>query len=373
MVYALGGRAALDELEGEPFDVVVSDVRMPEIDGATVLGAVRDRHPQTVRIALSGQTELEAALRTVPVAHQFLSKPCDYEQLRRTIERVCLSLGMLEDKTLSRAAGGAGALPSVPALYTALVEASADPSIPMDRIGELVESDVAMYAKVLQLVNSSFFGLGRHVSTAREAIVYLGIDVLRSLVLSAGAFRSFTPAQAIPGFSVERLETHSMLVARVASAMMPDKRTAAEAFTAGMLHDIGKLVLAEYQPEVLTSLLASAGETGRTLDEVEEAGHHVSHAEIGGYLLTLWGLPFRIVESTTYHHAPQRLDDAFLDVSPAVYIANALVSAEEAKLTGAPVTPLSDDYIGRLCVADRLPLWAGFAAEQFAAAGGGAG
>jgi HD-like signal output (HDOD) protein len=139
-----------------------------------------------------------------------------------------------------------------------------------------------------------------------------------------------------------------------------------------MLHDVGMLVLATHQPDEFAALLSAADESRRTLYEVERDSHHVTHAEIGGYLLTLWGLPFRIVEAATYHHSPARLDDSILDVSAAVYIANQLVTAAQAAASGAPAPALDEDYIARLGVADRLDGWTALASEQVGTASTGA-
>jgi putative nucleotidyltransferase with HDIG domain len=369
MVFALGGEAALRELEAGPFDVVVSDMRMPGIDGAALLALVRERYPQSVRIVLSGQTELEAALRAAPVAHQFLAKPCDREELRRAIERSCLSQTLLEDDTVRRAASGATALPSAPALYSKLVQASADPEFSMSDVGALVESDIAMSAKVLQLVNSSFFGLGRRIPSAREAVSYLGMAPLRALVLSAGAFRAFAPSRPIPGFSVEALETHSTLVARLARDLLPDRRAAEEAFTAGMLHDVGKLLLAAHRPDELASLLAAARDSGRPLHAIERERSGATHAEIGAYLLTLWGLPHPIVEAVAHHHAPTRLDHTELDPVAAVHIANLLISEQQADQSGDAAAELDQDYLAALGVTDRLGSWRTRAADHVRAVG----
>lgn len=341
MVMALGGAAALRELDaGAPFDVVVSDMRMPDIDGAALLEHVRDRSPGSVRIMLSGQTELDAALHAVSVAHQFLAKPCDRDELVGAIERGLRAQAPVSDAAVRAVAGGTHALPVAPALYTRLVEASADPDVTMDEIAALVEADIAMSAKVLQLVSSPFFGLGRQVTTAREAVAYLRLVPLQALVLSAGTFSAFAPA-ASSGFDLGRLEAHSARVARLAAALLLDKAAAAEAFTAGMLHDVGILVRATRQPEAFGDVLAEAKRTGRRIHDIERERDEVTHAEIGGYLLDLWGLPQSIVAAVTSHHDPAQLSHGRLDVAAAVYLANAGLTGDESEAT-------------QLGVADRL-------------------
>lgn len=363
MVFALGGDAALRELEAQRFDVVVSDMRMPGIDGATLLALVQERHPETVRIVLSGQTELEATLRAVPVAHQFLAKPCDRDELRRAIERAWLSLALFTDEAVRRAAGGASGIPSAPSLYTKLLDATVDQDTSIAEIAALVQSDIAMCAKVLQLVNSSFFGLGRTISSAREAVTYLGMGPLRALALSAGAFRAFEPDRPIEGFSVDALEIHSTRVARLAAELLPDKRDAEYAFTAGMLHDLGKLLSAAHQPDDFALLLDAARESSRPLHALEyERG--LSHAEVGGYLLTLWGLPNPIVEAVAHHHAPERLGSEKLDPLAAVHIADLLIVEQEQTARGGASEAPDEYYLHSLGVVDQLPAWRALAASH---------
>jgi CheY-like chemotaxis protein len=163
MTFVIGGALALEELERRPYDVVVSDMRMPGMDGATLLQQVQDRYPGVIRMILSGHSELESALRAAHVAHQFLAKPCDAAELRRVIDRTIQLRSLMHDEALLRVATGARTLPSVPACYEQLSAAINDPDAPVEAIGELIESDVAMCAKVLQLVNSAFFGLGRRI------------------------------------------------------------------------------------------------------------------------------------------------------------------------------------------------------------------
>jgi putative nucleotidyltransferase with HDIG domain len=243
------------------------------------------------------------------------------------------------------------------------VEASENPDVSMEDIGTLIESDVAMCAKVLQLVNSAFFGLGRSISSVREAVVYLGMAPLRSLVLSAGTFRAFLPAHPIEGFSVEALEARAMLVARVASEMLPGKQDSAEAFTAGMLHDVGTLMFAAQRPEELASLLAAARDEERPLYVLERERLGVTHAEVGAYLLSLWRLPPRIVDAVAHHHEPDRREPHGLDPGAAVYIADRLIAEQHEE---RPIEALDEAYLAELGVAGRLDEWRRFAAAAVA-------
>jgi putative nucleotidyltransferase with HDIG domain len=323
--FAVGGVAALEELSRERFDVIVSDMRMPGMNGAELLKLVHDRHPQVVRLMLSGQSEDDRRAGVVPFAHQFLAKPCQPVELERVIERACGLRSLLADVEAQATAAGVISLPSAPESYLRLAEALERPDVSAADVARLIEGDIAVFAKVLQLVNSAFFGLGRRITSANEAVAYLGISALRSLVLSVEVMRTFTVLRPIAGFSIEHLEHHSMSVARTAGRLVRSTKEAEYAFTAGLLHDVGKLVLASEQPARLEALLAEARATGRPLHEVEREQTGSTHAELGAYLLGLWGLPFQVVDAIARHHDPSAVAQPALDVTGALALTEALV------------------------------------------------
>ena len=219
MEFALGGAAALVRLETGAFDVVVTDLRMPGMDGAQLLEAVRQRFPGAVRVVLYGYGERDAALHSAPHAQQFLEKPCDPEKLRAAIEQSCECSGMVADEAIRRIVGAVGELPSLPHTCRQLMLALQDPDVASEEIGRIIERDIGITAKVLQLVNSALFGRSREVHSVRLAVGQLGMDTLRQLVMSAELFRAFDPGRLVPGFSLEDVETHSKLKARIAARL----------------------------------------------------------------------------------------------------------------------------------------------------------
>jgi HD-like signal output (HDOD) protein/CheY-like chemotaxis protein len=364
MTFVAGGDAALAALEAAPFDVIVSDMRMPGMDGATLLARVKERFPNVVRMVLSGYTELEAALRAVPVAHQFLSKPCEADVLREVIARALHLQRLLGGEHIHRAIGTMAALPSLPSVYGELTHALADPDVSLRILADIVERDVGMSAKLLQLVNSGFFGLPRRVANAQTAVNLLGITMLKSLVLSVDVFRSFAGV-TLPGFSLERLHDHALVTAAIAARLVDDTRQIEDAFTAAMLHDVGKLVLATRAPQQFARALAAAHEQGRPMHDVEREIEGVTHAEIGAYLLGIWGLPYGIVEAVASHHAAAPVGRRF-DLAAVVAVANAL--AHEHEPEGAGHAHDVERYAAALECADRVPRWRAIAAEQVRAA-----
>jgi HD-like signal output (HDOD) protein len=366
MTFAPGGEAALALMAASPFDVIVSDMRMPGMDGAKLLARVRELHPQVVRIVLSGHTELSTALRVVPVAHQFLAKPCDAGTLRVAIERACHLKGLLNDDSIRSTVGALRDLPSLPRTYNALTQALSQPDVSLPKIGRIVEQDVGISAKVLQLVNSAFFGLAHSITNIEHAVVYLGIDTLRSLTLSVEIFRVFQPKTPLPGFSLEGLERHARLAAHIAARLPVPKHLADIPMVAGMLHDVGKLILAWKFPERFKNLLAQGAEERCPLYKLEEREYGFSHAEIGAYLLGLWGLPYTLVEAVALHHGPNRVPHENFDALSAVYVANLLAHELEAPSSEVPLpddTETNRKELAALGVEGDLDAWRAMAAE----------
>jgi HD-like signal output (HDOD) protein len=344
MTFANSGSEALGILAAGAYDVIISDMRMPGMDGAQLLELVRERYPGMIRIVLSGQFETEAAMRAVPVAHQFLTKPCDPAQLQSVIERSCECDSMVMDVATRRLVAAIGELPSLPGTYAALVNALNDPSVSLEQVAATVEQDVAVAAKVLQLVNSAFFGLAREVATVPVAVGYLGFEVLKQLVLTVELFRTFSCELHVPGFSVEEIQRHSRCVAAIAAVLPVPRQHSAGTSVAALLHDVGKLILAVRLPEPFERALQASLQQKRPLHRVEVEMNGATHAEVGAYLLSLWGLPASIVTAVSRHHRPIRpSEDHVIDTSLAVHIADLLVREAEGRPESS--TPGADNGI----------------------------
>jgi HD-like signal output (HDOD) protein len=354
MVFASGGEAALRELEKTQFDVVVSDMRMPGLDGAALLQRVKERYPATARIILSGQADRASVVRALPVAHQFLSKPCDAETLRVVVERACTLQRTLCDEGVRAIIGKLDKLPSAPQTYWDLTSAAAKPECGIADFAAIVEQDPAMSVKVLQLVNSAYFGLPQRITSVQQAVSRLGGELLKALALSVHAFGLMAEAP-VKGFSLEHLQQHSLLTARFAKTLVqPDPQRSSELFTAAVVHDIGKLILAMGMPEGFAEVLRVSATSSRPLHAIESELLHVTHAEVGGYLLGFWGLPLSIVEAVAFHHAPNLLVDGDLTTLGAIHVADALIPAP---LNRKRESKLDLAFVERLGWSDKLDGW----------------
>lgn len=362
------GGEALAALEANRFDVIVTDMRMPGMDGAQLLQHVRERFPSVIRIVLSGYFEKDAAVRAVPVAHQFVAKPCDPAKLREAIERCCNLSRYVKDEGTRRVLGAIGELPSLPRNCALIMKALEDPEIPVNGISRIVEQDVGTTAKVLQLSNSAFFGPSQEITNVRMAVSYLGLDVLKTLVLSAEIFRTFRPDRHAHGFSFEGFHEHSLLAARIASRLPLPVSLASTGVAAALLHDTGILVMSARLPEQFDRALSISLQEERPLFRVEGELTGTTHAEVGAYLLGVWGLPGAIVDAVGFHHRPVagRRAAPGLDIRAAVYIADIL--AQENHPPAGNVYPLAHDpfdggYLQQLGVAGEIPAWQAMAAE----------
>jgi HD-like signal output (HDOD) protein len=323
--YAENGPAAMALLDEQPIDVVIADMRMPGMDGANLLSQVKERHPEVVRFILSGQLDRDMTLQSVQVAHQLLAKPCDINVLREALQRTFALNDLLADEALRRVLARIDRLPSMPASCTAIMaEVQAeDPSI--QRVADLISTDLGMTAKILQMVNSAFFGLYRRVTDVKDAVMLLGLDAIRALVLSINVFAAFDPRR-MPFFDGENLWRHSLAVGGFARQIVQqttgDRKAATAAFLAGMLHDVGKLILASNFSAAYRAVLAGAREAAGDILEREVAAFGTSHAEIGAYLMGLWGLEPAILAAIAFHHRPLDSREQAFGALTAVHTAN---------------------------------------------------
>ena len=306
MRFAESGAQALELMAAQPCDVIVTDMRMPRMNGVALLKEVCRRHPATIRLVLSGHADQEMVAQCVGVAHQYLSKPCDTERLKLAVQNalaVAESSGDLATRSL---VGSIDTLPSLPELYLQIIKALERESVSTQDLARIIQRDIAMTAKILKLVNSTYFGLRRAIETPAEAITYLGVETVKALVMVNGIFEQAT-AFRVPGFTLDDLWTHTLRVAsgafRITQLEHAEHALQEEAFVGGVLHDLGILILANAHPEAYGRVV-QAVRGGALLLECERDAFQTSHPEVGAYLLGLWGIPAPIRDIVRHHHQP---------------------------------------------------------------------
>jgi putative nucleotidyltransferase with HDIG domain len=333
MQFAEGGARGIQLMEESHFDVLVTDLRMPRVDGTMVVDHARTHSPDTIRIVLSGYADEDQAQRLVSLAHRYLSKPCEPKRLEECIDRCLATRSLIKSDALRTRLGAIGALPPMPSTFAAI------------QVAGIIQKDPAVCAKVLQVCNSAFFRLPRRVSNVQQAVSYLGLSNVRSMVLSAEVFR---PGKALPpGVDLGQLQRHSLNVAAIARSLAADMAWADDAFLAGLLHDVGILILGRQYPAEMQKVFESHA-AGVPLAEAERAHLGVDHGSAGAYLLGLWGLPYEVVDTVANHEAPTRIEQSSFDGLSAVAVAHALLETLRSSdvpryEAGAPL--LGDEYL----------------------------
>lgn len=359
MQFASGGREALELMATERFDVVISDMRMPGMDGAELCERIQKEYPHTIRIMLSGQADEQAILRTVGVVHQFLAKPCDPEVLKAILIKTAALQDILGDGSLKNIISQIHFLPSLPAIYDKLRKAVSGTEVDINHIGKIIEEDVAMSAKVLQLVNSAFFGVYAKVNSPSRAVQLLGLDTVKALVLGVEVFRQLQiPNNA---FSLDALWHHSLAVGKIAKAIAEkesvDQELVGDCFLAGTMHDIGKLILLSQFTDKYLEVLRLAREQQLYLIEAEEKLFGVRQGAVGAYLLGLWGFSNAVIEAICFQPALHQYPAVSFTPALAVHVANVLYYQENPEEVVGKKVQLNMDVIERLGLRDRVSLW----------------
>ena len=359
-------RQGLTALEKTPFDAAVVDLQAPGIDAPGLFKTMMDASPTTLRLGLITPPERQAIQQVKAAVHQLLTKPCDPNVLKAVMARTFASQEFLTDESLKRLASGIRSLPVLPDIYAELMQElkSEDPSL--ERAGEIVAKDMGLSAKILTLVNSAFFGLGRPITHPSEAAMFLGTETLRALVLSLQVFSQFSQVR-LKEFSVENLWKHSwttgVLAKRLCEFEEADRTTTDEAFIAGLLHDMGKLVLAANLPSQLEENIRQGRQKKLTLWEQEYQVFNASHAELGGYLLSTWGLSTGVVEAVAFHHRPTLAKRQNFSALTAVHVANTIAKKGPSEC-GLNPQPVSMEYLSTLDLAGRVDGWKQFFNEE---------
>ena len=356
MVFVDGAQAALTELEKRPYDAIVSDMRMPGMEGADLLEEVKQRYPATVRMILSGQSSRGALFRSIAPAHQFLSKPCDPEELSSRLQQALVMRDLLASESIKTAVSRMKTLPSLPSLYEEIMAELQREEPSFQQIARIISKDVAMAAKILQLANSAFIGAAGRISNLAQALTLIGLDNLRELVLSVNVFSQFERNAQVAAH-LPAIWDHSTAVSKlarqIATAEKCNKTIVEECFSAGLLHDLGRIVLMAELPRQALQMYATT--TGVT-PEMEREQLGCTHAEVGAYLISIWGLPLPLVHAVACHHSPPHTGESSFSSLTAVHVADAIASETDPSPLNQDAQ-LDSEYLGRLGLSEREAAW----------------
>jgi len=359
-------RAALARMSEVPCDIVVSDLRMPLMDGVAFLAQVHERHPSTLRIILSGHADREMILQVTEHAHQFLTKPCDGSALIGVLQSADRRHATLPGARSSAGLKGIERVPSLPVTYSRIMSAIQVHEPDMNELGKIVEQDVGVSARILQIANSSFFGLRNQVARPAEAVRVLGIDTVRGLALTVGLFQELHADAHVLGV-LGRITDHCITIGSLARrfalvAGLP-RATADLAMQAGLMHDVGEFVIAELFPAAFLES-HQAGDSSTAHGRVVRIGQlDVTQAEVGAYLLGIWGLPDAVVEAVALNGEPARIRGPELSVAAIVYVARVLERVPASVTLSEVRAKLGPEFVSRLGLDKLLGAWTAAIAE----------
>jgi HD-like signal output (HDOD) protein len=326
--YAEDAKQAQEIMQKSVVDIVVSETQLTGMPGSELLKEVKRHYPSVTRLLFSGQALRTPAQEIVHHAHQFIAKPCNSDELINILERVLHLRTLLNNTAIEEMISSLGTLPSLPATYQQMITALQSDATTVKDIGQIVAQDIGMSAKILQMVNSAFFGLPQQIASPERAVSLLGIEAVTNLALTAGVFSQLDP-DIMAEFNLEQLWRHSLLVSglvqRLCKAAGMDQQHSQVPILAGLMHDLGKLVLATNDSQEYRRILQQSQCDQAPLHVIEAESLWCDHAAIGAYLMGLWGLPFSAVEAVALHHSVKDQSHQRLDCLT-VYAANLLVN-----------------------------------------------
>lgn len=339
-------------LHSSRVDAVIADGPLPGVPPEVLFKTASHRCPAAFRLALSGNYESASTLRTMGYAHQNLWKPCAPAEVHAVLAQAFALRDVLHNDRLRLLIAQIDQLPSLPRLYLDFLDEVRKPAPSSERLAEIISRDLGLCSKILQLVNSAFFGLPRKIDSITEALMYLGLENVRTLVLSIQVFSLFD-ATKVRSFSAETLWEHSFRVGILARDIATLERRPAEevetAFTAGLLHDVGKLVLVSGVPRSWQEALDLAAGEQIPVWQAEKRRLNATHAEVGAALFALWGISDPVMEAVAFHHEPLLHPAASFSALTAVHSANELARCGRAAVCS--------DFLKDRGLAGRFEAW----------------
>lgn len=361
--WSLSQALTFDEARAEwPADGVAVAVSEPSTEGTDqgFLDWVRERHPATGRLLLVSDPRRTAALAATTSAQQVMLASASEEVLAAAIARMSTVRELTQSAAIRQVVGNIERLPTLPRIYAQLTKATASNTAGAVDIARIIETDPGMSVKVLQLANSAFFGMTRRITSITHAVTVLGLEVIKSLVLSAHVFSSF--GGATKTFSLDKFQAYSLRIARIVRRFLPDRFD--DAFAAGLLHDIGRMIIGLRMPSEL-AVIDERVANGEPQHVVEREVIGTTHGAVGAFLLALWGVPFTVVEAVAFHSRPSLVPPTGdLSLLVAVHAAEALHDIQNA---GAPDERLDWAAVERAGYGARLGHWHAIVAEESAA------
>lgn len=313
---------ALNFLRTLEIDLVISDIRIRPTSGYELLSQIKEEYPNVIRIIMSESTEESSVIKAVlkNVAKFFILKPLKNEKLLEYVGQIFETEEILKSNDLLQLVNNAETLPTIDTSYQNILN-MIERDMDTGKLAKEIEKDFAISSKLLQVANSAYYGL--QTGSVKHATVYLGLYNLKSLIYSTSILNAFHGSEEDER-KIKDLWTHALLTSKLLQYIYEEfleKKLPETAYSAGLLHNIGSLILIQNHFEDYTKVIANATPKALNMLDLEREAFQVSHQEAGGYLVSWWKLPFPIVEAALYHHRP--LDPSVInrELVSAVHIA----------------------------------------------------
>jgi HD-like signal output (HDOD) protein len=372
LIQALGSRSEWEVAHAEnvqearqiarkqPIDVALLSATIPETDPIAIAEELTQQHRKVTIFILAPDAETGGGLAYASGRFQWLEKPCPTATLISAVERMASLVSWLTNNTTIELVSGLHSLPTIPSNYQGVIRAIHSPHSSVQDIAEALGKDMGITSRVLQVANSAYYGYSQKITSPMEASMLLGIDTLKSLVRYTHVLNNF-PQTPTTNAIFDQVWRHSSGVAAIARKIAllhtQDETLGDEAFTAALLHDIGKVVLTSIKPAEFKEVMLQASVTKSPIHLIERVKLKTTHAETGAYLLSLWGIPFSILEAVAWHHYPSECKEKKFSALTCVHVANVAEHSRRGGEDDKGLPALDEAYLAQLGVLKEAQEW----------------
>jgi putative nucleotidyltransferase with HDIG domain len=327
MSFAPSGAEGLDMFDRIWPDVVVTDMRMPNMDGTHVLRNIQKRKPDVGKIILSGYSDKETVIKNIQLANEYLSKPCKTQDLIAAIRNTLRTNDIILSAEIKNIIAEIETIPSSSAVYESLIRELENDNATSRTISKIISQDVALAASIIRIINCTFFNFPKQVKDIEHAVRMLGSQTLLNIIKSSHLFdklKEFDNSE----ISIKMLWEHSLRVARLAKLIAANSNlpetNCNDCVIASMFHDIGKFIFASKMKHQFSEVLAMVRRENCTIDVAERCIMGASHAEVGAYLLARWGFSHDQITILRSHHDESVMDSQAVTPQMVLYVADSL-------------------------------------------------
>lgn len=317
------GMSALERMSEIEVDLVITDIGIKPMGGYELLETIKERHPSVIRIIMSSRREESLVIGAIMknLARFYILKPWDKGKLLDSVSQAFDTDDALKSDDLKMLIGSIDKLPTIDTNYQKILN-MIEKDIHIGAIGVEIEKDFAISSKLLQIANSAYYGL--RTGSVRHATVYLGMQNLKSLIYSTAILNSFDSVSDQDQQRVRDLWAHALLTSKLLHYIYETflhRKLPEIAYSAGLLHNIGTLILIQNRIEDYGKLMDHARKNSQDILSTEQEAFRATHQEAGGYLVSLWKLPYPIIEAALYHHKPLDSNVMNKEIVAAVHLA----------------------------------------------------